>query len=73
MIAKHEEQQCKECHVNLSSLMELMKHISKNNCKEHSENEGIKGQQKKQDDEDENVSTLDSTKSWLDEFLVKQN
>ena len=49
MIAKHEEHQCKDCHVNLSSFMELMKHIAKHHCKEDSEDEEIKEQKEKQD------------------------
>ena len=63
----------KECHVKLSSFMEFIKHIAKNHVKEQSEDEEIKGQKEKQDDEDEKVSHLDLTESWLDEFLIKKN
>ena len=59
--------------MNLSSFMELMKHIAKHHCKEHSEDQEIKGLKEKQDDEDKKVSPLDCTESWLDEFLVNNN
>ena len=67
MVAKHKEHHCKEGHLQLSTFMEVLKHIAKHHCKKQSDEEEINGQKEKQD-EDELVP-----KYRLDEFLVKQN
>ena len=67
MIAKHKKHQCKECRLNLSTFMELMKHIAKHHCKDQTEEEEFNQQTEKQDYKgDEKVSSFVFNESMLD-------
>ena len=58
MLSKHEEHQCKECHLKLSTFMELLKHIANEHCKEQCEEHRIEYE--------------DDELNKLEEFLVNK-
>ena len=75
MVTTHAEHQCKECQEKCSSFMELLKHISKQHCKEKDgslcEDDEI-GNKKDTEEKGDTNSSAVINESRLDEFLMKK-
>ena len=75
MLSKHEEHQCKECNKKLSTLVELLKHLSKYHYQEQyevQEEQTEDGEVKLSKKEDEEVSSLVFDESQIYCELVQE-
>ena len=74
MITNHSHHECKECHQNMPSVMELLKHVAKHHCKEQND----KNDEKFKDDvsvqsenKDEEPKQNHEEDALLDDLLLK--
>ena len=75
MVTTHEEHQCKECQEKCSTFIELLKHISKQHCKEKDEiqcKEDDISNKKSDEKEEDKDSSFIFHESVLDEFIIKK-